>query len=121
MSGCSLASSVPASTKPTQVDAAAGRKRQGTFGLQARADQEIRSARIEMRADARVSLEAIRNRFNAQAPRRLSLGAALEKIIAAYDEKTRPPVARKRFARPRQETGPEGDLLAGLGSDEPSR
>jgi hypothetical protein len=88
---------------------------------QARADQEIRSARIEMRADAWATLEAIRTRLQAHGPRKLSLGAALEKIITAYDEKTQPPVARKRSDLTRQGAGPEGDLFAGLGSDEPSR
>ena len=87
---------------------------------QARVGQDIRSARIEMRAEVWTTLKAIRTTLQAQAARRISLGAALEKIIEAYHETPPPPVARKTPDRTRQRTSQEPDLFARLGPGKPS-
>ncbi len=79
----------------------------------ARSDQKIHAARVEMSAEAWRMLQAHRERLQTRETRKLSLGATLEIIIAAYDGWSTSAVPRKRVSSGRDRAAAEGDLFAG--------
>jgi hypothetical protein len=86
---------------------------------QTHADRGLRSARIEMLAESWAKLEAIRAELGAGTVGKVTLGAALEHIIAAYGSK--PLSSTPNRARGRKQAGKTGigDLFGPLNTEVP--
>lgn len=102
---------------PEEMRRAALARVRDTHRRRTRAEEGVRAARIEMRQAAWDKLELIRAQLQQnESNQLLSLGATLERVVAAYDAGLRPPAPRKRLAARHQAMEP--DLLTEL---EPGR
>jgi hypothetical protein len=86
---------------------------------QAHAGEGLHSARIEMRQAGWNALREIRARLEADGSTKLSLGAALEQIIAAHDSKARSTVRRKTSGQTQRNRPAAGDLFAAMEAENP--